>query len=150
MDTLSLLRTIGALGLLLLGQAATEVFAAQGLSSVGVVAHGLGIVGGLLLWGLGLWWLLLALLIICRYLREGMPFNLGWWAFTFPLGVYALATLTLGQTLQLAFFSHLGTGLVCLLALLWVLVMAATLRGAWRGELFVSPCIADQVGVPVR
>ncbi|GMQ52180.1 MAG: C4-dicarboxylate ABC transporter [Pseudomonadales bacterium] len=140
----------GALGLLLLGQAATEVFAAQGLSSVGVVAHGLGIVGGLLLWGLGLWWLLLALLIICRYLREGMPFNLGWWAFTFPLGVYALATLTLGQMLQLAFFSRLGAGLVGLLALLWVLVMAATLRGAWRGELFVSPCIADQVGVPVR
>jgi tellurite resistance protein TehA-like permease len=100
------------------------------------------VIGGLLLWGLGFWWLLLALLILGRYLRDGIPFNLGWWAFTFPLGVYALATLKLAEVLQLAFFSLFGQALVVALALLWLLVMAGTLRGAWRGELFNAPCLS--------
>ena len=132
----------GALGLLLLGNNASTVFAVQGLAGVGAVAQGLGVIGGLLLWGLGFWWLLLALLILGRYLRDGIPFNLGWWAFTFPLGVYALATLKLAEVLQLAFFSLFGQALVVALALLWLLVMAGTLRGAWRGELFNAPCLS--------
>lgn len=132
----------GALGLLLLGQDASGVFSAQGLAEVGSVAQGVGVIGGLLLWGLGLWWLLLALLILGRYLRDGIPFNLGWWAFTFPLGVYALATLALAEVLGLAFFSRFGELLVVALVLLWLLVMAGTLRGAWRGELFAAPCLS--------
>lgn len=134
----------GALGLLLLGADAQSVMASRGLESVGTVAHGLGVIGGLLLWGLGLWWLLLALLITIRYFRHGVPFNLGWWGFTFPVGVYALATLKLGSVLQLGFFNALGVGLVTLLALMWLWVASRTLKGAWRGELFVSPCIAEQ------
>jgi len=134
----------GALGLLLLGADAQSVMASRGLESVGTVAHGLGVIGGLLLWGLGLWWLLLALLITIRYFRHGVPFNLGWWGFTFPVGVYALATLKLGSVLQLGFFNALGVGLVTLLALMWLWVASRTLKGAWRGELFVSPCIAGQ------
>ncbi len=132
----------GALGLLLLGQDASGVFSAQGLAEVGSVAQGVGVIGGLLLWGLGLWWLLLALLILGRYLRDGIPFNLGWWAFTFPLGVYALATLALAEVLGLTFFSRFGELLVVALVLLWLLVMAGTLRGAWRGELFAAPCLS--------
>ena len=134
----------GALGLLLLGADAQSVMASRELESVGTVAHGLGVIGGLLLWGLGLWWLLLALLITIRYFRHGVPFNLGWWGFTFPVGVYALATLKLGSVLQLGFFNALGVGLVTLLALMWLWVASRTLKGAWRGELFVSPCIAGQ------
>ncbi|MCY1399943.1 C4-dicarboxylate transporter/malic acid transport protein [compost metagenome] len=75
-------------------------------------------------------------------MRHGMPFNLGWWGFTFPLGVYSLATLKLGDWLGLAFFQHMGLVLVVALAGLWMMVASLTLRGAWRGELFVSPCIA--------
>jgi tellurite resistance protein TehA-like permease len=75
----------GALGLLLLGGDAPTVFAVSGLSGVGEVAFGLGIVGGTMLWGYGLWWLLLAILKTWCYLRGGMPFNLGCWGFTFPL-----------------------------------------------------------------
>ncbi|WP_425510750.1 hypothetical protein [Xanthomonas cassavae] len=47
-----------------------------------------------------------------------MPFNLGWWGFTFPLGVYALASLKLGTALHLAFFDVAGTALVVALAAL--------------------------------
>ena len=58
----------------------------------------------------------MAVLITLRYLRDGIPFNLGWWGFTFPLGVYALATLKLASHLDLMFFSVFGCALVALLA----------------------------------
>lgn len=132
----------GALGLLVLGSAAPAVFAAHGLVGIGEIARGLGLLGALLLWGLGLWWLALAVLVTQRQARDGMPFNLGWWGFTFPLGVYALTTLRLGEALAAPFFTGLGTVLVLLLALLWTLVASRTLAGAYRGGLFVSPCIA--------
>ncbi|MCW2270237.1 C4-dicarboxylate transporter/malic acid transport protein [compost metagenome] len=132
----------GALGMLVLGADAPAVFAANGLGGLGEIARGLGLVAGIVLWGAGLWWLLTAVLITLRYIRHGMPFNLGWWGFTFPLGVYTLATLKLGAWLGLAFFHSMGLVLVVALAGLWLLVGSLTLRGAWRGELFVSPCIA--------
>lgn len=132
----------GALGMLLLGADAPTIFAANGLPGIGEIAAGLGLVAGITLWGFGLWWMLMALLITARYLREGIPFNLGWWGFTFPLGVYSLATLKLASTLNLTFFSVFGCVLVALLALMWVIVGKRTVKGAWRGELFVSPCIA--------
>ena len=132
----------GALGMLLLGADAPAIFAANGLPGIGEIASGLGLVAGITLWGFGLWWMLIAVLITVRYLRAGIPFNLGWWGFTFPLGVYSLATLKLASTLNLTFFSVFGCVLVALLAVMWLIVGTRTVQGAWRGELFVSPCIA--------
>lgn len=132
----------GALGMLLLGADAPAIFAANGLPGIGEIAAGLGLVAGITLWGFGLWWMLIAVLITVRYLRAGIPFNLGWWGFTFPLGVYSLATLKLASTLNLTFFSVFGCVLVALLAVMWLIVGKRTVQGAWRGELFVSPCIA--------
>ncbi|MBF6033915.1 TDT family transporter [Pseudomonas sp. P155] len=132
----------GALGMLLLGGDAPAIFTANGLPGIGEIASGMGLIAGITLWGFGLWWMLMALLITVRYLRDGIPFNLGWWGFTFPLGVYSLATLKLASTLNLTFFSVVGTLLVMLLALMWLIVGKRTVQGAWRGELFVSPCIA--------
>ncbi|BBP75402.1 TDT family transporter [Pseudomonas gingeri] len=132
----------GALGMLVLGADSPAIFAANGLAGIGEIASGLGLVAGIILWGFGLWWMLMAVLITLRYLRRGIPFNLGWWGFTFPLGVYSLATLKLGSTLHLGFFSGFGLVLVALLAVLWLIVGSRTLRGAYKGELFVSPCLA--------
>ncbi|MGC5701254.1 TDT family transporter [Pseudomonas sp. NFXW11] len=132
----------GALGMLVLGSDAPAIFSANGLGGVGEIAAGLGLVAGLTLWGFGLWWMLIAVLITRRYLREGIPFNLGWWGFTFPLGVYSLATLKLGSSLHLGFFSLFGVALVAALALMWLVVAKRTVQGAYKGELFVSPCIA--------
>ncbi len=43
-----------------------------------------------------------------------MPFNLGWWGFSFPLGIYSLATLALAHVTYFVFFSvvdgHLPRG----------------------------------------
>jgi tellurite resistance protein TehA-like permease len=131
----------GALGLVLLGTDAPAVFANQGLASVGDVAFGLGVIGGTVLWGYGTWWLLLAALKTVRYLRQGLPFNLGWWAFTFPLAVYSLATLALAHVTHLALFTVASGILVTGLTIFWIIVTVGTARGAWRGHLFVAPCL---------
>ena len=85
----------GCLGLLSMGQAAPLAFAGTPLVSAAELARDLGLIGGLALWGAGLWWLVIATLFTRHYIRDNMPFNLGWWGFTFPLGVFALATLEL-------------------------------------------------------
>ena len=54
---------------------------------------------GTAIWGFGLWWLSIAATLLVRYLRAGpLPFHLGWWAFTFPLGADTVATMTLAQS----------------------------------------------------
>lgn len=132
----------GSLGMLVIGGDAPATFAAAGLSEVGLIAQSVGLVTGILFWGCGLWWMLLALLITVRYFREGIPFNLGWWGFTFPLGVYTVTTLKLSTLIDLAFFKGFGAVLIVMLAGMWLLVSMKTVRGTWKGTLFVSPCIA--------
>lgn len=131
----------GSFGMLVLGSNAPAIFAAQGMAGIGTIAEGIGVIAGTLFWGVGLWWLLLALLITIRYFRAGVPFNLGWWGYTFPLGVYTVATLKLGTLLKIAAFSAFGTFLLVVLAVMWLLVAARTVHGGWKGHLFVSPCI---------
>ena len=136
----------GALGMLVMGGEAPAVFAAQGMAGIGEVAAGIGVIAGLLFWGLGVWWMLLAVLITARYCKSGIAFNLGWWGFTFPLGVYGVATLKLAAVLDLGFFAVLGTVLIGMLAVMWAVVAGKTAVGAYRGSLFVSPCIAQLRG----
>lgn len=132
----------GSLGMLVIGGDAPATFVAAGLPEVGLIAQSVGLVTGILFWGCGLWWMLLALLITVRYFREGIPFNLGWWGFTFPLGVYTITTLKLSTMIDLAFFKGFGAVLTVMLAGMWLLVSMKTVRGTWKGTLFVSPCIA--------
>lgn len=40
---------------------------------------------------------------------------MGWWAFTFPIGVYSVATLALGRTTGVFLFEVLGAVFVLML-----------------------------------
>jgi len=66
-----------------------------------------------------------------------MPFNLGWWGFIFPLGVYALATVALANATHLTFLFVIGEVLVVYLTGVWLIVTAITIDSAWCGDLFV-------------
>ncbi|MGD1065827.1 MAG: C4-dicarboxylate ABC transporter, partial [Vulcanimicrobiaceae bacterium] len=68
-------------GLIALGAAAQHV-----LPSLGTALLHAGIAYGVLVWGFGLWWLAFALAATLRAAHEGLPFTLGWWALTFPVG----------------------------------------------------------------
>ncbi|MGQ7959764.1 TDT family transporter [Pseudomonas sp. SP16.1] len=131
----------GCLGLLSMGQAAPAAFAGTPLAGAAELARDLGLLGGLALWGAGLWWLVIASLFTRHYIRDSMPFNLGWWGFTFPLGVFTLATFELHALTGLAFFALIGLVLTVQLSAVWSLVLSRTLAGVWHGELFQAPCL---------
>ena len=92
-----------------LGQAAQIVFP-QTMTlrpDTGDVLYDMGFAVGLILWGFGLVWLFFAV-ASTLHMRK-FPFNLGWWAFTFPLGVFSTCTNQLGQDMPSRFFGVLGT-----------------------------------------
>ncbi len=130
----------GSLGLLLLGHAAPYAFAGSQLAEVGGVAQGIGIIGGLVIWAYGAWWLTLAVAMVLARRPHALPFNMGWWGFTFPFGVFILATNTLGAQTGMLAFTIAGHVLTGLFMLLWAIVALRTLRGAYHGSLFASPC----------
>jgi C4-dicarboxylate transporter/malic acid transport protein len=132
----------GAFGLLILGHDAAAMPGLFGLSGVGEVAQAIGVLGGLILWGYGAWWLVMAAIMTLTYLREGLPFNMGWWGFTFPLGVFTLATFQLGAATGMALLTGLGVAFTVVLIGFWLLVAARTFAGGYQGNLFAAPCLA--------
>ncbi|KAH7383168.1 C4-dicarboxylate transporter/malic acid transport protein-like protein [Pyrenochaeta sp. MPI-SDFR-AT-0127] len=101
----------------------------------------LGVYIALMMWAFGLTWLCFALASI--YKSRPFPFNMGWWGFTFPLGVMALSTLKFGEIFPSMFFKVLGTIFAIAVILLWCVVAAGTARGAWNGRLFNAPCLKN-------
>ena len=130
-----------ALALLVLGHQAPTLMASLGLAQLGQFFQQTGILASLILLGFGLWWLGIAVLTTLHHAKQDLPFNLGWWGLTFPLGVYTLAILTLAQQLNLAFLYAVGYAFATILMLLWSLVATKTAQGFYQGHLFFSPCL---------
>lgn len=135
----------GAFGIMTLGRDALNIFPRTQTipeepgtpgSIGGQVFYALGLYIGLILWGFGIVWLFFAIGAITRH---KFPFNLGWWSFTFPLGVYATATTQIAQELPSRFFRVLGTIYSLAVVALWAVVFVATVRKSWSGEIFVAP-----------
>jgi C4-dicarboxylate transporter/malic acid transport protein len=137
----------GALALLQLGEQAPHILVAPVFAGIGQFASAAGIIGACILWGYGLWWLVIAVLTTVRYMRQGLPFNMGWWAFTFPIGVYSLATLALARITGVEIFAILGAVFVCVLLGFWLIVTGRTLVGIYHGHLFVAPCLSNGTGL---
>lgn len=76
-------------------------------AEAGSIFYTVGFLGALILWSFGLVWLFFALASIVR--SKTFPFNIGWWGFTFPLGVFATCTCEMGMELPSKFFRILGT-----------------------------------------
>lgn len=106
----------------------------------GEVLYVLGWMTAVVLWGFGLVWLFFAVASISR---SKVPFNMGWWGFTFPIGVFTMSTITMGQEMPSAFFRILGTALAVGVMLLWCVVAAGTVKNILFGNLFVAPCLRE-------
>jgi C4-dicarboxylate transporter/malic acid transport protein len=121
---------VGAITLLKMAGAATAVLGPQA-GAVTAVSR----LAATALWGFGVWWLAAAIVLLAGYLRRGpLPYGLGWWAFTFPLGAFTVATLTLARTWHLSLLEWAGATLFVLLAAFWLAVTARTLRAVRTGE----------------
>ncbi|MFJ1599145.1 TDT family transporter [Streptomyces sp. NPDC088261] len=108
----------------------------------GSLAPALGafaVVYGVPVMGFALLWLALSAASVVRALRRGMPFSLGWWAFTFPIGTCVTGAEALAHRTGLAAFQWLAAGLFALLVSAWVTVFAGTVRGLLGGALPAGP-----------
>lgn len=91
----------------------------------------------LLLWGAGIWWLIMAMLMTQAARAKGqLPFALSWWGFIFPLG--AFVTLSLRLSHDLGFNPAWWGGVIAwvLLLCLWGVTLYKTLRGVASGAIF--------------
>jgi tellurite resistance protein TehA-like permease len=98
----------GGYGIMQLSSVARKAFVeTRSLSPIaGEILYVLGCIVALVLWGFGLVWLFLAVASISR---SRFPFNMGWWGFTFPIGVFAMARVSIGEELPSEYFKILGT-----------------------------------------
>lgn len=102
----------GGFAIMQLGKVAIHVFPRTrtlemaGSAESGKILYVVGWLTASVMWGFGLVWLFFALASISR---SKFPFNMGWWGFTFPLGVFTVSTTTLGKEIPSKFFDVLGT-----------------------------------------
>ncbi|TWH47713.1 hypothetical protein [Sporomusa sp. KB1] len=82
---------------------------------------------GLIYWGFGFWWLIAASVITITYiLRNNLPYAISWWAYTFPLGAYTVATYLISINLECEEIRIFGVLCYCLLAFCWLTVFFKT------------------------
>jgi tellurite resistance protein TehA-like permease len=101
----------GGFGIMQLGKVAMEIFPkTKTLQSTatnsGEILYIIGWLVATIMWGFGLVWLFFAAASISR---SKPPFNMGWWGFTFPLGVFTTSTTMMAKELPSTFFKVLGT-----------------------------------------
>lgn len=125
----------GGFALLTLGAAAPRALTGSGLAVLGVVAGPISTIGALIVWGFGLWWLGAAVATTLVQVARGLPFNLGWWGFTFPLGVFIASTYALGANTGIAAFTWFAAVLTVWLVAIWSVIVVRSLHGLWHGHL---------------
>lgn len=128
-----------------LGQSITAAHAI-GLAAPGVllgidprVATDVGLLYGVPVWGFTVLWIVLAAAITVRTARTGLPFNLTWWSFTFPVGTVVTGTSGLAASTRATFLVAAAGFLYAGLVTAWVVVAARTARGVYRGTLLRAP-----------
>lgn len=123
---------VGSLALLSLARAGAPLW-----GNAAAVVAAASSVASAVLWGFGVWWLAAALVLLLAYLRRGpLPYGLGWWAFTFPLGAFTASTLALARAWHIGTLESLGFVLFVVLCLFWVVVTLGTLRALRSGEIW--------------
>ncbi|MCD6123424.1 MAG: hypothetical protein J7K04_16450 [Spirochaetales bacterium] len=94
---------------------------------------------GLIFWGFGIWWVIMAIFFILHYIKSvKLPYTMAWWAFTFPLGAYVSGSHAVSTVFNLQLVDYTGFVLYWLLVFIWVLTLIKTSIAAYRGTLFKS------------
>jgi tellurite resistance protein TehA-like permease len=106
-------------------------------ASPGRAAAVFALLYGVPTWGFAMLWLALATALTVRAARQGLPFSLTWWSFTFPLGTCVTGTISLAARTHSEVLRGAALLLFVLLAVAWIVVAARTAAGAARGRLFL-------------
>lgn len=97
--------------------------------------------------GLAALWLGVAAAVTLRTARTaGLPFGLGWWAFTFPVGTLVTGTSGLAQVTGSVLFDAVATILFVGLAAAWAIVATRTLQARSSDRTRSAPSAWNSVG----
>ena len=89
---------------------------------------GIGVFLGIIFWSMATWWFIIAVFITIKYIKTGMmKFNLGFWGYTFPLGVYTMSSVLFGQISNISIIQTYGVTLVLSLFIIWIYVFRRTI-----------------------
>ncbi|MER5485845.1 TDT family transporter [Streptomyces sp. NPDC002812] len=109
------------------------------------------LVFGVATWGFAMLWLAIAAAVTVRTARSGgLPFNLTWWGFTFPVGTCVTGSTVLAARTGADLFIWAAVALYVLLVAAWAVVGLRTARGALRGTLFLPPGAPAVTAAPAR
>jgi C4-dicarboxylate transporter/malic acid transport protein len=108
----------------LLGKVAPQAVDA----STAAALHDFGIIYGITVWGFAIAWLMLALAVTIRTVREHLPFSPTWWSFTFPLGTLVTGTSELAVNGHVAALRYVAGVLYLGLLTAWITVAARTVQ----------------------
>lgn len=114
-----------------LGLAAPDVLPApygRGLAAAALVV-------GLPIWGFAMFWLAVVGCLTVRAARAGLPFSMGWWAFTFPVGTVVTGTSALADVTGAGVLVAASVVLFVGLLAAWLVVAARTAHGVYVGRL---------------
>ncbi|KAM7208606.1 malic acid transport protein [Naviculisporaceae sp. PSN 640] len=130
-----------AAGIVHLGFHAPEIFptdfmgAQQAVSILRLVAY----MAGLWLWGLSIWFFLVSVGSLWKYLRPDnnakIPFQMTWFSFVFPNTALVTATEQIGTAFGSRGLQIFGCVLACCIILVWMLVFTMMLRCLWTRRL---------------
>lgn len=106
--------------------------------SQAIIYLGLGI--GLFLIAYATFWLCEAFFTLTYRIPSVRKFNIGFWGFTFPLGVYSNAVVLAGKILNNSGFKIWGSICSVAVVVFWVGCAVGTVyKGFWLGQLFYAP-----------
>lgn len=98
---------------------------------------------GLMIWGLSLFWLIIAVSMLIRmWYTSRLSFSVGWWAFTFPLGTFCASTSILAAMFNSEAFRVMGSLFAVAEIVVWLGVLFRTVYQLFQGDV-VSPCHID-------
>ena len=90
-----------------------------------------------LMWGFSAWWFLLTAAIVIHYIKtEDHSFEFTWWAYTFPLGAFAISTGITSRTYNIATLEGITALLTGLLAAVIIFNSYMTIQLFRQGEAF--------------
>ena len=114
----------------------------------GEAAATLGVLYGVPMWGFAMLWLAIAIALTVHTARTtpgGLPFTLGWWSFTFPVGTVVTGTSGLAVATGAPVLGALAVlGYVALVGA-WTVVATRTVRGLTPGRV-LTPRRSTPIG----
>ncbi|EAQ86608.1 hypothetical protein CHGG_07861 [Chaetomium globosum CBS 148.51] len=128
-------------GLVQLGSQTSSIFPPgfAGTQHAADIVRLLSYMAGLWLWGLSIWFFLVSVGSLWKYLRPEskgkLRFQMTWFSFVFPNTALVTATEALGGALESPGLQIFGCVLAACLILVWILVFTEMLRCLWRKEL---------------